>query len=242
MAHAQMLRALRLAPLFAAVLAVGLLAGCVSNPDKDAAARRAEAAPTPTEQYPLKAERRAYQILLAPHASGLSQAQTAAVARVAARWTEEGTGLVVIREPRKGADPVAISATADAARIQLIALGVPADRITREAYDPENGATIAVTVAFALAEAVIPECGRAWENLASNSQNRPMDNFGCAVTANMAAQIADPADITGPRPTDPPDAARRMTVLGKYEQGVQTGTADKQSTITISGVAAGGGN
>ena len=49
--------------------------------------------------------------------------------------------------------------------------------------------------------------------------NEGYPEFGCAVTANIAAQIADPADLLAPRASDAPDAQRRQVVLDKYRQG-----------------------
>ena len=226
----------RLLPL----AAVAALAACASP---DGATKPApQAALTASEQYPLQATARPEEIRLAPHAEGLSPAQMAALAEVAARWLQTGGGEVLIREPTKGADARAVVQTGLAAGARLIALGVPAAQLRRVGYDPQGQAPATVNVSFTTYEAQVPRCGRDWENLSTNAQNRPMQNFGCAVSANMAAQIADPADIAGPRAEDPADATRRATVIGKYQQGQPTGSEDKSSEVNVSGVAAGGGN
>ena len=50
--------------------------------------------------------------------------------------------------------------------------------------------------------------------------------------------IANPGDLLAPRPTDPSDAARRDTVLGKYRQGETTSASkDDQASGTVSEVA-----
>jgi|WetSurMetagenome_2_1015567.scaffolds.fasta_scaffold280315_2 pilus assembly protein CpaD len=227
-----MIDAWRLLPLAAAAA----LAACAS-PE-----RAPQAALTPTDQYPLQASPRPQEIRLAPHAEGLSSAQAAALAELAARWRVTGGGEVLIREPLKGADAKAVQQTGLSAGARLIALGVPAERLRRVGYDPQGQAPAPVIVSYTTYEASVPRCGRDWENLTANGQNRPMQNFGCAIGANMAAQIADPADIAGPRAEDPADAVRRTTVLGKYQQGQPTGSDDHQSVVNVSGVATGGGN
>jgi pilus assembly protein CpaD len=68
---------------------------------------------------------------------------------------------------------------------------------------------------------VVPHCGR-WDDLTSTGDNGSYANFGCAVTANMAAQIAHPSDIVRPRAEDAPDSGRRMTILEKYREGKVT--------------------
>ena len=45
----------------------------------------------------------------------------------------------------------------------------------------------------------------------------------CAQQRNLAAQIANPADLLGPRTVDPADAERRAVVFDKYRQGRPTG-------------------
>ena len=44
-------------------------------------------------------------------------------------------------------------------------------------------------------------------------------NFGCAQQRNLAAQIANPADLIGPRTMTPSDPERRAVVIGRYENG-----------------------
>ena len=47
-----------------------------------------------------------------------------------------------------------------------------------------------------------PECGHWPTNLADDPRNLPYPNFGCAQQHNLAAQIANPADLLGPRTMD----------------------------------------
>ncbi len=90
-------------------------------------------------------------------------------------------------------------------------------------------------IEFTRFEAVIPECGKRWDNLTSTEANQVQANFGCANTANMAAQIADPSDIVGPRLADSTDAARRVNVLQKYQKGEITSAAvDKNASGNVS--------
>ena len=41
---------------------------------------------------------------------------------------------------------------------------------------------------------------------------------------NIAAMVADPRDLVSPKPLDPNDAQRRLTVLEKYRKGETTVT------------------
>ena len=74
-----------------------------------------------------------------------------------------------------------------------------------------------------------------WENLSKTGSNRPYSNFGCAVTANIAAQVANPHDFLAPRAEDPADATRRSVVLDKYRRGEKSSTeADSQAKGAVS--------
>jgi pilus assembly protein CpaD len=82
-----------------------------------------------------------------------------------------------------------------------------------------------------------PDCGRGWDDITANHANRPYANFGCATTANMAAQIANPADVVAPHAADPADAGRRQTVLDHYRKGELTSSVhDDQANGAVSRV------
>ena len=50
-----------------------------------------------------------------------------------------------------------------------------------------------VLASFSRVVADGPDCRNApWDNLTATKDNEPYNRFGCALTANMAAQIADP--------------------------------------------------
>jgi pilus assembly protein CpaD len=51
--------------------------------------------------------------------------------------------------------------------------------------------------------------------------------LGCAVNANLAAQIADPRDIVGHRQISPPDSGRAAVVFDNYRKGEVTSAAQE---------------
>ena len=226
----------RSAQLCMAVLASASLAACAAGGVSPAD----PAAITDLDQYPLKTIEHPDELRLAAHPQGLSQAQATAVAGLAERWERAGSGSVVVQTPRADADPRAAYATSAAAVDLLVSLGVPADRVQRIGYDPDHSGPAPVIVGFLAYQAAVPTCGRDWENLAATGANRPTRNFGCAVNANLAAQMANPADIAGPREMTAVDAGRRTVVLGKYRDGQITSSArDPQAAGGMSKVAGG---
>jgi pilus assembly protein CpaD len=187
---------------------------------------------TPTEQYAITVTRAPDEILLAPHADGLSAAQSAALAALVQRWRDVDGDEITIHSP--GGQAQAYRAVA-AVQEALEGLGVRSDQITLAAYDPGDRAGAPIAVGFEGYHAQGPACGRNWKDFTKTFQNQVNNNFGCATTANIAAMIANPADLLRPRAMDAPDAARRETVLGKYRQGAVTSSPkDPQANGAVS--------
>ena len=72
-------------------------------------------------------------------------------------------------------------------------------------------------------------------NLADDRRNLPYPNFGCAQQHNLAAQIANPADLLGPRTMDPADQERRAIVLDKYRRGETNARREERQDETRPG-------
>jgi pilus assembly protein CpaD len=215
-------------PSTAAVLAVaalGLAACSTSNHEGPVAAL------TPGSQYSLKVETGADRIALAPHTGGLSDAQIGALHALAARHADTAGGVVTLSLPHGAADAAVTARSADAAQSTLTVSGVPVQRSTYESDDPKAP----LLVSFDYEKAVVPHCGH-WDDLTATGDNGSYVNFGCAVNANMAAQVARPSDIARPRAEDPPDSERRTTVLDKYRQGKVT-SADEPESKTAGAIA-----
>ena len=86
-----------------------------------------------------------------------------------------------------------------------------------------------IRLAYSTLVAKTGPCGRWPEDLSETSENKNYYNFGCASQQNLAAQIADPRDLLGPRGMDPADAQRRTAVIDKYRNGEVT-SADPMDT------------
>ena len=217
------------ARIFIALGAAASLAACAARGPADP--HVAQTPLTPTERFAPVVTSSPDQILLAAHAAGLSPAQTAAVASLVTRWRATGGGPIVIRPPAgTGAEGYRMAA---AVQTRLAAEGVGDGLIRVEPGDDAGGG--AIVVAFNSYAADGPRCGRDWKSFTQSSDNTANSNFGCATTANLAAMIANPADLAAPRPEDPADAGRRQNVLTKYRAGSVTSTSsDSQATGHVS--------
>jgi pilus assembly protein CpaD len=99
--------------------------------------------------------------------------------------------------------------------------GIPADRIMITSYQAGSVEVSApVRVSYKAMRAQTDRCGRWPEDILQTSENRHFANFGCSYQNNVAAQIANPNDLLGPRKPTPIDADNRSAVIEDY-QGIK---------------------
>jgi len=213
-----MIRTLALAALTSLTLA-----GCLGGP----AGGTGPAPLTPTQRFSLQVEPGVDRIALAVHDSGLSGNQQAALTDIANRFGIEGATVLRVEAP-SGGDPVS-NDFAFRIKTALEAVGAPGHRIQVVAYDaPDPRAP--VLVGFETLRASVPQCGTSWTSLTRTGANESQANFGCAITANLAAQISNPRDIISPRGMTPTDAGRRAVVFDNYRKGEAT-AAPQESLV-----------
>lgn len=176
---------------------------------------------TPLSRYSLQVEPGLDRIALAVHDQGLSSNQKSALRELAARYAASDSGQVRIESPA-GDDPVAVE-QAHAIRAYLQSSGVPGERIQMAAYAaPDPRAP--VLAGFESIRASIPNCSAEVRDMGTRVSNQSSGGFGCAINANMAAQIANPRDILGARPMTPADSGRAAVVFNNYRRGQVSST------------------
>jgi pilus assembly protein CpaD len=211
---------------FSAVALALALSACASAPSDGMLAT------TPTEQWTDKVQVVAHPdaIRLGVHANGPSANQAAALSDFVTRWMQAEGGVIQVQAPT-GASPRMISGVYQL----LTAQGAPPSAVKLSSYDPGEQPGAPIVVGFERYEAITPRCGLEWENLTRTAANQAHSNFGCAVSANMAAQVANPEDLIRPRTSTLVDAQRRTTVLDRYRRGEITSSArDDQATGAVS--------
>jgi len=217
----------------AAGVMLALLAAC-ATPAADPQAPVAPRIASQQWEDRVHVDSRADEVLLALHAEGLSVAQNQALDSLVGRWLAAEAREIVVSAPTGGSTGEVAGRMAVAARQRLIAMGAPPAKVRVMGYDAAGAPGAPLKVGFLRYVADVPQCG-GWENITATRENTPYENFGCAVTANMAAQVANPEDLLGPRASTPIDSGRRATVLDKYRKGEVTSSAkDDQSNGVIS--------
>jgi len=154
---------------------------------------------------------------------GLAPSERSAIEAFAAAYRQRGHGPLTIStpsgSPNAGAAAVALSDVRDI---------LAENGVTSLAYTPyrasgaDNGAPLILSFKHYVAKPTA--CGDWSMDYAFDPSNRLPPNHGCATQNNLAAMVADPADLAGPRTMTPADAGRRNTVLEKYRAGEPTAT------------------
>lgn len=209
----------RLLPLAAALALSSALAACMG-------AETGSLSPiplTPTQRFTLQVEPGLERIALAVHETGLTANQTDALASIANRFGIEGAPVLRIEAP-SGDDTVSADfAYRIKAALEQRGIG-PVEVVAYSAPDPRAP----VLVGYETLRAVVPQCGTQWESLTRTASNQTPSNFGCAITANLAAQIENPRDIVAPRGMTPASAGRRTVVFDNYRKGEATAATQEE--------------
>jgi pilus assembly protein CpaD len=218
----------------AALLLPAGLAGCASSlPATQTALAngKVDNPALPTEQYPLRAQSRVRTLNLRVNPNGLSDNQRLALGQLAQNvsWTSgEPADIEIVT----AGDPRAVNA-GRAVGDFLVAHDVDASDLSQASRQDQPADIVSVNVTEYRARAY--DCNQSWENLSRTADNKPYNNFGCAINSNLAAMIADPRDLAHPQDATPPDAARKSVILDKYRKGDVTSSAqDDQSKGSIS--------
>jgi pilus assembly protein CpaD len=155
---------------------------------------------------------------------GMTQMQRVALQGFLADYDRSAAPVVTILVP--AGTPNAVAATEagrDFARMAK-AMGVPEGRALISSYQPASPDVSApIRVVYTAMKAFTGPCGRWPEDLAQTSENKHYANFGCSYQNNLAAQIANPADLLGPRQPSDIDIERRMVVISGPKSGQREG-------------------
>jgi pilus assembly protein CpaD len=216
--------------IFAVALAGSVLGGCYP-----AVYTAKETVSYPNDyrkrhQIGLRDGSRTVEVFIGQSRGSLTPTQRAEVLAFAKVWKDEATGGVVIDVPTGTPNQIAASQALREINSIFAASGVPMANVAVRAYTPENPAkfpTLRLNYSTIVAEA--GPCGLWPQDLgptmnAAYNDNNNYWNLGCSNQRNLAAMVANPADLVQPRAETPAWTSRRTTVLEKYRQGVSPET------------------
>lgn len=157
-------------------------------------------------------------------ATAMTTAMADNVRGFAQNYASMSTGIVNIQMPSGSPNSATAAKMAKQIRSTLSGAGVAQGKImeTRYAASP-NGDSAPIRLSYVAVTAMTGQCGQWPEDLSDNTfANKNWYNFGCASQSNLAAQIANPMDLVGPRGMSPIDAERRAVVIDTYRSGTST--------------------
>jgi pilus assembly protein CpaD len=191
----------------------------------------------------VKEAERSFEVLVGTRRAALTREQRDGVAAFAAAWRKEATGGIIIDLPSGTPNARAAGATLREVRGVLASSGVPARAIEVRSYAPNDQARMAtLRLNYPRMAAQAGPCGLWPDDLGPTadqkySKNQPYWNLGCSNQRNLAAMVAEPADLVQPRAEGPVYRQRRTTAMEKYRAGVPSATPSADSNKgTISDV------
>jgi pilus assembly protein CpaD len=219
-------------PVVAQLLTVSLLvlalAGCKTLDDEPGGHVAGWTLVDATQRHPIMVSQQpsTMSVRVARGSQGLTPAQKGQIATFLEHYrvADAGNSKLVIAVPSGSPNETAAVRAVGEIRQLITAYGFSEANVVIEPYHDNRDAGAPIRLSYLRYVAEGPECGRWPTNLADERRNLPYPNFGCAQQRNLAAQIANPADLLGPRTTEPADAERRAVVFDRYRQGKVTGS------------------
>jgi pilus assembly protein CpaD len=150
---------------------------------------------------------------------GLNRVQRTAVDGFMSRYDRDAQPTVTVMVPSGSANAGAASHVAAGIVKRMRASGVKDGRILHQLYDAAGyGENAPIRLTYPVMRASTGPCGRWPADLLDTTDNKHYANFGCAYQNNLAAQIANPADLLGPRRSTEIDAQNRSNSITVYQE------------------------
>ncbi|MGH1557634.1 CpaD family pilus assembly lipoprotein [Caulobacter segnis] len=205
------------------------LAACATTPSPDQGPSKTAATDTQQWMDRIKVTAAPDEVMLAPHATGLSANQSAALDGLMGRWLQAQARELVVTAPN------AAGAMATQVRDRLVALGAPAARVRVVGFDPAGPQDAVIRVGFVRHVAEPIKSRPALGQSGGHPQQRGLRQL----RLRRGRQPGGAGRRSrGPGPAarhDAPDAGRRDAVFGKYRKGEITSSAkDEQANGALS--------
>ncbi|HLH98451.1 MAG TPA: CpaD family pilus assembly protein [Xanthobacteraceae bacterium] len=203
------------------------LAGCVSDQ-----AGMPEYPPDLRHRHPIAIREGVHtvELFIGSRRGELTLDQRADVLSFAHSWKRDAAGGVIIDMPTGTSNEAAAANVLPEVRSILVSMGVPAQSIGIRTYQPSDPRTLAtMRLNYPRMVASAGPCGMWPHDLGptidrEHSDNLEYWNFGCAAQHNLAAQVANPADLVQPRGETPAYNQRRTKAMEAYRQGMTPAT------------------
>lgn len=198
-----------------AMIALGLLSGCAN---RDSVTVGSVPDDYRTNHPIMIAEKE--EVLDLPVAAGdrgMTRPHRTAIDGFLDSYDRSAKALITITVPSGSGNEIAASEVAGDFRRFLNSRGIPKSRIAMASYQaPSVEVSAPVRLSYTAMRAQTNKCGRWPDDVLADSENKHYANFGCAYQNNLAAQVANPSDLLGPRKQTEIDAENRDRVIDVY--------------------------
>lgn len=158
-------------------------------------------------------------IPVGPADSHLSAAQKVAVTGFLADYDQTSGPTVQVLMPHGGPNQHAVTVLSPHIFELMVRAGVPRHKIIAVPYGVAAADISApIRLSYVTMTASTGQCGRWPDDISKTAENKHYANFGCSYQNNLAAQIANPADLLGPRKPSEINAAKRGVAIGTYQE------------------------
>jgi len=178
------------------------------------------------QRHPITLQEGVYSVdvFIGRNRGGLAPSQRADVLAFARTWQRESMSGIAIDVPSGGPTGRAVAASMREIYSILAAAGVPRNVVYARRQPARPSSLAIIKLNYTRLTAKAGPCGLWPKDLgpaagADYIENRPYWNLGCATQRNLAAMVANPADLVQPRAEDSPYEARRSVVVDKYRKG-----------------------
>ena len=158
--------------------------------------------------------------------SRLNTMQRGIVQKAVANYRYNGSGMVYVLVPAGAANQAAAYRLSTEISAALRKGGSKQTNIAIENYPvPSPDAAAPIRISYYAMTAGTTPCGRWPDDIATTPENKHYANFGCSMQNNLAAQVANPADLLGPRASSPIDSDRTTERLNGDQGYTKMSTA-----------------
>jgi pilus assembly protein CpaD len=149
---------------------------------------------------------------------GMTEFQRTRLAGFLDDYDPRTAAFVAILVPSGSLNEAAAHRTSRDVAAYLRSRGVSRGEIVVQPYQsPLPDVSPPIRVSYTATKAYTNRCGRWPDDMLESTDNKHYENFGCAYQNNLAAQVANPTDLLGPRRMSPIDAENRDVAIGDYK-------------------------
>lgn len=150
----------------------------------------------------------------------LSLAQRSVIQGFIAQYASNGSGPIQVALPSGSSNSNAAARVRSDVVTAIRKAGVTESQVVTVSYSAAADTGNPIRISYRAISASTDQCGKWPEDIGETSENKNYHDFGCSYQNNLAAQLANPADLLGPRNSGEIDAGKRLRVIKDYQTNV----------------------